>query len=175
MILKIKTVYIVYTAIILIALLSAVISYVLLQNIVASRSGSEKSAFRQRTEGSPQIMAPSPYPTRSFGIPLPGADTATVNAFWESIKRRAVAADSVDMTDCKANPQIASMTLNGSVTLTNSGEIPVTLRVSDKVTLTIPAQATITNIVDFGHGYGVYDLYCNGSEEPVGIFVVENA
>lgn len=166
---RVKKVYVFYLLIVLLVILSGTISYALLQDIVS------KQNIRDETPIISQVIPLStPHPTRAFGIPLPGASTNVVSAFWKSITKKAVKTDTVDVTNCRPDPKIAGFTLGKLIALTNSGDSPLTLRISDKTTLVIPGKGKLDTEADFGHGYGIYDYLCNGSSDSVGVFVVEN-
>lgn len=91
--------------------------------------------------------------------------------WWLDIQAKAVETSTVDVTDCKLKPEIASLSINTQITLTNSGQAAQRLFVTEDHIFTVPAEGELSVEADFGKGDGAYKVYCN-STTPAGVFVV---
>lgn len=165
-----------YLLIIVAVLISAALSYQLIQNIQTANQA-KKQAAQQRLSRSNGQNASSVSPKKStnpFGIPPQSASEDTINKFWADIKLRATKTDTVDIANCKPKPQIAYLTMDKPFTLINSGIKPLRIDVTEELSYTVPSKGKLELVADFKKGIGIYDYRCDNSPQSVGVMLIVN-
>lgn len=158
-----------YLLLIIAIVVSGTLSYIFYNNIQTNRTRLRS----QQSKNTSQNVSPTiPRPTSPFGIPRRGSDQKVVTSFWEEIQSKATKTTTINVTDCKPNPQITLLTLAKTFTITNSDEIPKIITVLDNRSYVVPAKGKVEMIADFEKGPGMFEYRCNNSPKPVGVLVV---
>lgn len=148
-----------------IAIISGIVSFIFIRNIVQSRSTTPTITGDMPISQS----TPSAPP---FGIPRNRAEADKYPNWWIELQEKAVKTNFVTISNCIQKPQIAFFTPGENITLTNPGDTEQELYLSEAITLKIPAKGTLKRKADFGSGDFAYTVYCKGYVEPIGVFFV---
>lgn len=137
-----------------IALIAFLLSALFLGNIVGNKFFSDK------------IINISPQDTTKAN-PVSNQQTtsenSTTDARLQEIFSNAVEADTIEISDCKTNPQTTTVALGKEFTIQNKDSSDHSLKIWDK-DYQLKANDKLTLTATFGKGVGFYGIQCDSTE-----------
>lgn len=119
----------------------------------------------------PQVSIAPQKAGDPLAFPTPG-DKEGITKHHELLSTLAKTSDTLDVTDCRPNPQILRIKSDDALTIVNKGSADITLANGENV---YSIKANTTNKIPdmkFTHGPGDYGYSCN--KTPIaGVFFVE--
>ena len=112
----------------------------------------------------------------SLPAPLQGSPSEDkIDKYVEDVAAASVASGTLDMTNCKPNPEIIKVKTGDTLTIQNNGDKDITVLLTANIKWLVPAKKSTPAKIDTGGG--VYPLSCQeqgGSlKYRVGTFTVE--
>lgn len=124
----------------------------------------------------------SPNEQKILNTPPPDATTAVRKAHFELAKKIAVAADYLDVADCKpVKPIVMKVEIENDKTtvkdilLKNSSNEDHTININKDKAFTIKAHGEQTIHYDIANGPGVYGYGCDHTPYAIGFFLIQRS
>lgn len=114
----------------------------------------------------------SPSPSNLLKPPDQNASEETKKKFFDKILANAKEAKYLDISGCKAKPEVFKTPNQATFTVKNNDDKPHLMVLNKDIKFEIKANSNQEIKADFGRGPGAYGYGCDSSTQAVGFFLL---